>query len=135
HREQPPRGTQFGELRPQASPGQILQHQEWLPVAFLYVVDGCNVRMVECGDDPGFLQEAAARLPGRNQRGCEEFQGHQTVELQVSSLVHQAGTTLSELLEHLVVRDVLADYRQGRHTIRLEYWQRLYHRMPGPDEY
>ena len=65
----------------------------------------------------GFAPEALQRLPVVRHLVRQEFEGHETVQASVLSLVHYTHSAAAEFLQDAVVRDRLADKRiELRHS-------------------
>ncbi len=91
-------------------PIQVFHGDEGLTVLLAKVVDRANIRMIECGSSLRLTPEAFERplLVCHLQR--QEFQGDHPVQASVFSLVHDTHATSTQLLEHAVVQDGLANH-------------------------
>ena len=89
---------------------QVLHDDEGLVALFPNVMDGADVGMIQCGCGLGLAPEAAERRGVAGDIFGKEFQGNKTVEAGVFGFVNHTHPATAELLDHPVVRDVLADH-------------------------
>jgi hypothetical protein len=79
-----------------------------LPILFVNLVDGTNVGVVECRGSLCLALKASQcyRVFGHLIR--QEFQSHETAELDVLGLVHDAHTAATQLFENAIMGNYLA---------------------------
>jgi hypothetical protein len=87
-----------------------LHRNEMLTVLLAYVVNGADVRMIQCRSRLRFASEAfqGARIVEHFRR--QEFQAHGAVEPCVLSFVDNTHTAATELFDDAIVRDGLANH-------------------------
>ncbi len=93
----PDRERPFADPVPQGPAGAEGHGDESLPLVFIDLVDGADVRMVETGGDLGFADEARPLGVGAEHPGPEELQGDGPLELRVLGLVNDAHPPLAQL--------------------------------------
>ncbi len=89
---------------------QILHDDVGLIAFFADVINGADVGMIQGRRGLGLTPEAAERCGVASDIFRKEFQGDETMQARVFGLVNHAHPATTELLDHSVVRDVLADH-------------------------
>ena len=101
HRERPARQPllQRGTL--------VVRHGDEQPAlgVRVRVVDGADVRMIECRGGLRLLDEAFARLGVRGQLGWQKLQSDRALETGVFCAIHDTHAATTQACEHTVVRD------------------------------
>jgi hypothetical protein len=81
------------------------------------VVDGANIRVIQCGGRLRLTLEAAKRLRITSHLVGQELEGNEAVEAGIFGLIDDAHTPAAELFDHAVVRDRLADHFRKRRLV------------------
>ncbi len=89
---------------------QKLHGDEPLAVAFIDLMYGANVRMIQRRSGLRFALEASKRLRILGHRVRKEFQRHKAVQLRVLGLIDNAHTTAAKFFHDAIVRYGLADH-------------------------
>jgi hypothetical protein len=86
---------------------------EGLTVVFADFVDGANIWMVQGGSSLCLTVEAAQSLGVWREPVRKELQGNKAVQLGVLRFIDDAHAAATELLDDAIVRNRLANHRQG----------------------
>jgi hypothetical protein len=89
---------------------QVLHDNEGLVAVFPDVINGADVGMIQGGRSLGLAPEASESRGVTRDVFRKKLQGYKTVEARVLGLVDHTHPATAELLNHPVVRDVLADH-------------------------
>src|SRR5215469_936855 len=92
---------------------QIFHGNEGSAVFLPDVVNRTDVGMIQSGRRLGFSPESFHRLPVVRQLFGKEFEGDKTAEASVLGLVDDSHPATTELFNHAVVGDGLAEYGSG----------------------
>ena len=105
---------------------QKLHGNESLPVFFDIVVNGADVRMIECRGSMCFTLKASQRLGITCKFRRQEFKSDEAVEVRVFGLAHDTHAAPAEFLEDAIVGDCFAEdrveIRHGYGHLRLPVW-------------
>src|ERR1700747_1423941 len=94
----------------QRHPVQKLHGDERLSNLLADVVDRADVRVIECGRGLRFALKTGECLRVTGNLLRQELKGDEAMQPSVLSLVNDAHTPTTELLDDAVVRDGLADH-------------------------
>ncbi len=89
-----------------------------LSAVLVNFVNGADVRMVQGRGGLGLALETGQGLRIFGHFVGQEFEGDKTVQLDVFSFVDNAHAAATELLDHSVVRDGLADHWRKSYVCR-----------------
>src|SRR4029077_7747851 len=89
---------------------EVLHDDERLAVLVTDVVDGADIRMVECRCSSRFTAESLERLPVLRHILRKEFQCDEAVKASVLGLVYDSHASAAELFDDAVMRDNLTSH-------------------------
>ena len=84
--------------------------------AFAEVVDADDVRVAELCEGAGFAGEALGKAGLRGERGREDFQSDEPVELWLPCFEDDAHAALPKELQHLQLGEGCGDFIEHRHA-------------------
>ena len=105
-------GEGFCHSFPQRLPVQVLHHDEGTAFVLTDVVDRADVGVVQSRCSPRLALEAAESYGIASDSLRKKFESNETVKSGVLSLVHQAHSAATKLLENPVVRNGLVQHRR-----------------------
>ena len=105
HLQRPPRNAML-----QRHAVEKLHGNKGWSVLVINLVDGTDVRMVQCRGSLSFAAEAGQCLRVLGYFIWQELKGNKASESGVLSLIDHAHTTAAQLLDDVVVRDGLVDH-------------------------
>ena len=114
----------------QRLPFKELHHDERLAIVQVEVVDCADVRMIQRGGCVCFEPKPTSEIHIARNALRYELHRHESSQLQVLGLVHDAHAACADLLEDLIVRNTLPDHvdwiliqRSGRHQLWQARWE------------
>ncbi len=93
----------------QCHPVQKLHSDEHLAILFADVMNGANVRVIQCRCGLGFALKTGECLRFRGNFVRQEFEGDDAMQPRILGLVHDTHPTTAQLLDDATVRESLAD--------------------------
>ncbi len=99
-----------GNAMLQRHPIQELHGDEPLAIAFIDLMNGANVRVIQRRGSLRLALEASERLRILGHRIRKEFQRDEAMQLRVLGLIDNAHTTAAKFFDDAVVRYGLADH-------------------------
>jgi hypothetical protein len=89
---------------------QELHSNESSPIGLVNLVDGANVRMIQCRSSFGFALKTAERQGAFGYIVGQELESYKTTELHILGLIHDTHGAGTEFLDDVIVRDGLPDH-------------------------